>query len=122
MKANRSENKNASTTTAEEQRIQHIAALVHEMRTTGCQVIDILGQAEANPSATVTDPEREARRLIGQLGVVLNNLIETQEAAEASSSTPTDRAGESETNGGGLGVLFGEMDGSSEEAELRGFE
>lgn len=114
--------KNVSPTEAEAQRIEHIAALVHEMRTTGCQVIDILGQAEADPSSTVTDPEREARRLIGQLGVVLNNLVETQKATEATTSTSTDTADEAETNSGGLGELFGEVDGSSEEAELRGFE
>lgn len=120
MKPNEANDKNLSNTTTEAQRLEQIAALVHGMRTTGCQVIDILGQAEADPSATVTDPEREARRLIGQLGAVLGELVEAQQAAEAATSTHT--ANEAETNGGSLGDLFGETDASDEEAELRGYQ
>ena len=112
--------KKPSAATTDAERIEQIAALTHDMRTTGCQVIDILGQAEADPSATVTDPEREARQLIGQLGAVLGDLLEAQEAGQATAGTDT--AGEAETNGGNLRDLFGEADASNGESELRGFE
>ncbi|MDT3434673.1 hypothetical protein [Haloarcula sp. 1CSR25-25] len=119
MKDTKPCNKKATDTTADEQRIKQIAALVHEMRTKGCQVIDVVGEAEADPSMTVTEPKREARRLIGQLGGVLGDLAEEQGAAEAAASP--DGTDEAETDGG-LGGMFGEADDSTEESDLRGFE
>lgn len=112
--------KKASAATTDAERIEQIAALAQDMRTTGCRVIDILGQAEADPSVTVTEPERETRQLIGQLGAVLSDLLEAQKAGQATAGTGT--AGEAETNGGDLSELFGEADVSNEESELRGFE
>ena len=120
MKRTQSNNKKATNTTADAQRINHIAGLVHKMRMTGCQVIDVVGQAEADPSATVTESEREACRLIGQLGGILGNLAEMQEPTESASIT--DGTDEAETNGGSLGEMFCEADTSTEESDLRGFE
>ena len=120
MRGSDAADKNPSATTAEAQRINQVAGLVHEIRTTGCQVIDIVGQAEADPSATVTASEREARQLIGQLGIVLGDLVEAQEAAGTDNTT--DAADDAETDDGGLGDLFGEAAASDGESELRGFE
>lgn len=120
MKDTEASDKKATDTTTDAQRIEQIAALVHKMRTTGCQAIDVLGQAEADPSATVTDPERETRQLIGQLGTVLSELAEVQEAAET--AIDSDKTDDAETNGGGLGELFDGGNTNNEGSDLRGFE
>jgi hypothetical protein len=120
MQDTSADDKNPSASTAKVQRTKQIAALVREMRMTGCQVIDILGEAEADPSATVTAPEREARQLIGQLGNVLGRLIAAQEAADTAPIPDGTDGGP--TDDGSLADLFGEVDASDEGPELRGFE
>lgn len=80
MNISKPDDKKVSLLTAEAHRIEQIAALVHEIWTTGCQKVDALRQAVADPSTTVTEPEAEAQQLVGQLGAVLGALAEAQDA------------------------------------------
>jgi hypothetical protein len=98
MKSTQAFNKKATENTADGEHIKHIASLVHEMRTKGCQVVNIVGQAKADPSGSLTEAEREGRRLIAQLGGVLVALVEAQLAIEG--GTVLEEADDKETNGG----------------------